>query len=231
MGEWSTISYLRTADLDHIDDVVARLSAAEQYSPVSEPPRPGAPSESWMAWHGMPGAEPLWTFVLVPGAGEWTMVVTLPFGLLGARRPGASRMRLADLAVLAGCDAFTFELFDGTAWILAEANAHGETAFSGFPYDDEWFYHDEPLSEDHAAVGFRLLNVPEPLRRAGGLGLLSFVEIGELVAGDRYPDEFGHDDQRWKRDWIWYNGIQAELQAGKDIPIPDARVRHFTASR
>lgn len=229
MGEWSTISYLRTADVDHLDGVVARLCATEGYASVPAPPRSDAPS--WTAWQGTPGAEPLWTFVLVPGAGEWTMAVTLPFGLLGTRRPGAGRMRLADLAVLAGCDAFTFELFDGTAWVLAEANAHGETAFSGFPLDDEWSYYDEPLSEEHAEIGFRLLSVPDPLRRAGSLGLLSFVEIGELVVGDRYPDEFGTGGQRWNRQDLWYNGIQAELQDGRDIPIPDALVRHFAASR
>jgi hypothetical protein len=97
--------------------------------------------------------------------------------------------------------------------------------------DDEWFYYDEPLSEDHAEVGFRLLSVPEPLRRAGSLGLLSFLEIGELVVGDRYPDEFGHDGRRWNRQWLWYNGIQAELQDGRDIPVPDARVRYFATSR
>jgi hypothetical protein len=231
MGEWSTISYLRTANVDHADDVVARLCATEGYTPVSAQPRSIAPAESRTTWPGTPDTEPSWTFVLVPGAGEWTMLVTLPFGLLGTRRPGASRMRLADLAVLAGRDAFTFELFDGTAWVLAEADAHGQTAFSGFPLDDEWFYHDEPLSEDHAKVGFRLLGVPEPLRRAAGCGLLSFVEIGELLVGCRYPDEFGSDGRRWDRQWLWYNGIQTELQDGRDIPVPDARVRHFTASR
>lgn len=230
MGEWSTISYLRTADVNHVDDVVARLCAAEAYATVPVPARSDVPADGCATWPGAPGTEPLWTFVLVPGAGEWTMVVTLPFGLLAARRPGASRMRLADLAVLAGCDAFTFELSDGTAWVLAEANARGETALSGFPLDDEWFYGDEPLSKEHAEVGFRLLSVPEPLHRAGSLGLLSFVEIGELLVGSRYPDEFGPDGRRWDRQWLWYNGIQTELQDGRDIPVPDARVRYFAAT-
>lgn len=229
MGEWSTISYLRTGDVDRIDGVVTKLCAAEGYAPAPLPPP--APAERPTASPWTPDARPPWTFVLVPGVDEWTMLVTLPFELLGTRRPGADRMRLADLAVLAGCDAFTFELSDGTAWVLAEASAQGDTAFSGFPLDDEWFYHDEPLNEEHGAVGFRLLSVPEPLRRAGSLGLMSFAEIGELLVGGRYPREFGPDERRWDRQWLWYNGIQTELQDGRDIPVPGARIRHFTASR
>lgn len=227
MGEWSNLSYLRTADLDHVDDALTRLCAAEERAPLPAPPGSEALRRSSTAWYATVGEYPLWTFVVVAGAGEWTMLAELPFGLLGNRRPGAGRMRLADLAVLAGCDAFTFELSDGTAWVLAEANAQGETAFSGFPMDDDWFYHDEPLSEEHARVGFRLLSVPEPLREAGSRGLLSFAEIGELVVGDRCPAEFGSGERRWSRSELWYNGIQVELQSGGDIPVPGARMRHF----
>ncbi|WP_157746550.1 hypothetical protein [Micromonospora inositola] len=101
-------------------------------------------------------------------------------------------------------------------------------ALSGF-LDDEWRYFEEPLSEDNADVGFRLLDVPEPLRQAGRRGLMSFLDIGELVVGDRYPDEFGPADRPWSRHWLWYNGVQAELQDGRDIPVPGVRVRLFAA--
>lgn len=227
MGEWSTISYLRTADLDRVDDALSRLCAAEGRAPLAAPPSSDALQRSSTGWYVTLGEYPLWTFVVVPGAGEWTMMAELPFALLGSRRPGADRMRLADLAVLAGCDAFIFELSDGTAWVLAEASARGETAFSGFPLDDEWFFHDEPLSTEHAEVGFRLLSVPEPLRQAGSRGLLSFTEIGELLVGGRYPADPGPGERPWDRSGLWYNGIQDELQLGHDILVPGSRTRHF----
>ena len=126
--------------------------------------------------------QPQWTVALVPGAGEWTMVMTLPHALLGARRPGADRPRLIDLAVAAGRYAFTFDMFDGTAWVLAEANPRGQ---------------------------------------------MSFIDVGELVVGDRYPDEFGPADRPWRRHRLWHNGVQAELQDGRDIPVPGVRVRLF----
>jgi hypothetical protein len=231
MGEWSTITYLRTADLDHAERAVTALCAEEGYAPLLPGTRaaPGTPAgrDTWRP--GPPHVQPPWTVALVPGAGEWTMVMTLPHALLGTRRPGTDRPRLVDLAVVAGCDAFTFDLFDGTAWVLAEANPRGEMALSGFPLDDEWRYFEEPLSEDNADVGFRLLDVPEPLRQAGRRGLTSFIDIGELIVGDRYPDEFGPADRPWSRDWLWYNGVQAELQDGRDIPVPGVRVRLFAA--
>ena len=223
MGEWSTITYLRTADLDRTEEAVTALCAVEGYAPL--PPGTPIASDAWVP--GPSYVQPLWTIALVPGAGEWTMLMTLPHALLGTRRADADRPRLVDLAVVAGCDAFTFDLFDGTAWVLAEANPRGEMALSGFPLDDEWYYFDEPLSEDDAAIGFRLLEVPESLREAGKRGLMSFIDIGELVVGDRYPDEFGPAERTWRRDWLWYNGVQAELQDGREIPVPGVRVRLF----
>jgi len=223
MGEWSTITYLRTADLDHAERAVTALCTGEGYAPL--PPGTSAGRDTWLP--GPTHVQPLWTTALVPGAGEWTMIMTLPHELLGTRRPGSDRPRLVDLAVVAGCDAFTFDLFDGTAWVLAEANPRGEMALSGFPLDDEWQYFEEPLSEDNADVGFRLLDVREPLRQAGRRGQMSFIDIGELVVGGRYPDEFGPADRPWSRDWLWYNGVQAELQDGRDIPVPGVRVRLF----
>jgi hypothetical protein len=224
MGEWSTITYLRTGDLDHAEQAVIELCAVEGYAPLPGTPAVG-PGEAWVP--GPPDVQPLWTVAILPGAGEWTMVMTLPHALLGTRRPGADRPRLVNLAVTARCDAFTFELFDGTAWVLAEADPRGELALSGFPDDDEWFYFDEPMTEDNAAVGFRLLEVPEALRHAGSRGQMSFVEIGELLAGDRYPDEFGPADRPWRRDELWYNLVHSELQNGGDLPIPGIRVRYF----
>lgn len=223
MGEWSTITYLRTGDLDRTEQAITALCAADGYAPL--PPGTTAAHDAWRP--GPSHVQPVWTVALVPGAGEWTMLMTLPHALLGTRRPGADRPRLVDLAVASGCDAFTFDLFDGTAWVLAEANPAGDMALSGFPLDDEWFYFDEPLSKDHADVGFRLLDVPEPLRDAARRGLMSFIDIGELVVGDRFPDEFGPADRPWRRDWLWYNGVQAELQDGRDIPVPGIRVHVF----
>jgi hypothetical protein len=56
---------------------------------------------------------------------------------------------------------------------------------------------------------------------------MSFIEIGELIVGDRIPDEFGPADRPWRRDWLWYNGVLSELEDNRDIPVPGIRVRSF----
>jgi hypothetical protein len=211
MGEWSTITYLRSADLDHVAGTVTALCGAEGYLPTGVPSGPAVDAMRY----GPAVNSPLWTVALVPGAGEWTMLMTAPIELLGERRPGTSRPRLADLAVLADRDAFTWNLYGGTACVLAEASRSGQVALSGFPFDDEWWYHDEPLDEEYAEPRFRLLDVSPELHAAASHDIEAFEVIGELLGGAGYP---------WQ---IWYNGVPDELIAGQDASVAGARTLRY----
>lgn len=220
MGEWSTVTYVRSTGLDHVAQAVVALCALEGYVLAPDPPPLSEPRYDAMRY-GPGHASPLWAFALVPGAGDWTLVMTAPIELLGGRRPGSARPRLAELAALAGCDAFTFNLYDGTADVLIEANAAGEIACSGVSLDDDWRYHEEPLAEEHAEAGFRLIGVPEPLRRAVKLGAEAIGDLaaGDLAAGDHYAE-------RW---WFWYNGVPEELLHHRTVPVPGVRTCFFAA--
>jgi hypothetical protein len=220
MGEWSTITYVRSDDLGHVDRAFTALCAAEGLTPVPVPP-PTTPSRAMR--YGPGSDSPLWAVALIPGAGEWTMAMTTPIELLAERPPGAGRPRLADLAVLARCDAFTFNLYDGTSCVLAEANADGELACSGFPDNDDMSHHDERIPEEYGLTQFRLLTVSKALQDAAVVYPGAFEVIGELVTGRRHPEE--------RHLMLYYNGVPDELLAFRDVPVPGARIRYYTRDR
>jgi hypothetical protein len=99
---------------------------------------------------------------VIPGNGQWTIIKTAPFELLGERAPGCSRMRIVELAGRLRVPGFQLNVHDGSDAVMVETDGRGRCLLSGFTGygvdpDDPLLFHEERLSGDRIIVGFELL--------------------------------------------------------------------------
>jgi hypothetical protein len=99
--------------------------------------------------YGCAQDNPLWGVALFPGAYCWCVLQTAPLELLGKRAPGQARMRLAELCRRLGLPGFHFNVYDGSASVLAEISETCAIAMSGFRLDSDG---DHPLSWNGQAL-------------------------------------------------------------------------------
>lgn len=124
----------------------------------------------------LPGRERprLWVVGLFSGTGGWTIVKTWPGVLLCIRAEGASRLRLSDLAMQLGCDAFHLYVARDICRVLLEVNAtgrifiSGQSDYEGVESDDETsqFYGEQIAEPDDLISQFFLLEVPQSMQAA-----------------------------------------------------------------
>ncbi|WP_156122178.1 hypothetical protein [Aureimonas altamirensis] len=103
-----------------------------------------------------------WAVAVIAGAAGWTIVKTLPLGLLGERAPASSRMRLVELASFLGTSALQVNLYEAAFLVLLEVDRQSRHLLSGYGpgsirNPDPLYFNDEPLSEDRIDVRFELL--------------------------------------------------------------------------
>ncbi len=104
----------------------------------------------------------LWGVAVFPGSSQWVVIKTAPLELLGERAPGATRMRLVELAARLGAVGFQINVYDGSEAVMVETDGRGACLLSGFTgYGDDpdnpLDFHGEPLSEDRLELRFELL--------------------------------------------------------------------------
>src|SRR4030095_11031837 len=131
MGWWANTTYINTDDCSQVAKVMTELFAEEGMRHI---PRPGRPLfEPYPVMQYGTGLENnLWGVAVFPGSSGWTIIKTAPLDLLAERAPGASRMRLVDLCKRLATPGFQFNVYDSSDAVLAEVDAEGRLAISGF---------------------------------------------------------------------------------------------------
>lgn len=144
---------------------------------VSAPP-PRRPPHGDPMQYGDGESAPLWGIAVIPGTDGWVIVKTAPFSLLCERTADEHVPRIAKLAKLLRTEAFQLNVYDGTAIVLLEADAHGHARASGFAYPDPKRWHGFTMVDGAPAFGL-LEGVPKKAR--DGVSLLSSVDALEAV--------------------------------------------------
>lgn len=164
MGLWVNTTYVNTADIAAVDHALTDLFIREGMHPIAPPPVRTRQRNDPMQYNGALEND-LWGLAVFPGAKDWTVIQTAPLELLAERAPGAPAMRLATLCRTLTVAAFHFDVYDGTAAVLAEVLPDGRVAVSGFdPYarsGDALNWNGEAIAEDHAVAAFRVLPYEE----------------------------------------------------------------------
>ena len=163
---WNYTDCIRSDNLDAIQRAIIHLLSEEGYRYLPNPPQPLSPKllkKFAYPWQTLPNLAIVGLFV---GAKGWTIVKTAPMELLCRRVRGATRLRLSELAIQLGCDAFHYSAYSGFEGILLEADANGNTFISGWaenylPQDN---FHGEPSRDQN--LRFHLLNVSEEMQAA-----------------------------------------------------------------
>jgi hypothetical protein len=171
MGYWQNTTYLQHGSVAEVANRLAALFGKERMTPI-DTPRPRAhggirePMQYADALHN-----DLWGVAVFPGAPSWTVVKTAPLELLGERRPGADRMRLAEACAALGASALQVNVYDSVGIVLVEVSPEGEAFLSGFNDrgPDNFAWHSERIDEAMAMPQLRL----HPFRDVLGDGLHS----------------------------------------------------------
>jgi len=161
MGYWENTTYLQHPDTSAVADAITVLFAEEGMRRIARPPRRAPSTQEPMQYAGALQNN-LWGVAVIPGNGEWTIIKTAPFELLGERAPGCSRMRIVELAGRLRVPGFQLNVHDGSDAVMVETDGHGRCLLSGFTGsgvdpDDPLLFHQERLSGDRIIVGFELL--------------------------------------------------------------------------
>lgn len=154
---------IRSNNLDSIELALTRIFEQEGCRRISKPPQPisneGLCHNPWLLLCD------LWIVGLFVGAPGWTIVKTQPNELLCRRAKGADLLRLSELAMQTGHDAFHLGVY-GSFGILLEADAKGRVLISGEvdrPEEEKNNFYDEQINK-HGYSQFFLLNVPEEIQ-------------------------------------------------------------------
>lgn len=156
-------TYIQSNNLDSIELALTRIFELEGCRRISQPPQTLSNEELRQTpWLLLPE---LWIVGLFVGAPGWTIVKTEPNELLCRRARGAARLRLSELAMQIGCNAFHFGAY-GHDGILLEADAMGQTFISGtvdrIEEEENQFYDEQINARGYSQ--FFLLDVPEEIQ-------------------------------------------------------------------
>jgi hypothetical protein len=171
MGYWENTTYIQHGDAIEVAHRLATLFTNERMKEVEAPaPRAHRGIEEPMQYADALHND-LWGVAVFPGAPSWTVVKTAPLELLGERRRGADRMRLAEACAALGASAIQVNVYDSIGIVLVEASAEGDAFLSGFNDrgPDNFAWHSERI--DEAMVMPQLVH--HPFRDVLGDGLNS----------------------------------------------------------
>ncbi len=200
MGYWENTTYIAHGHALAVAEAMAALLQAEGMRRMERPAQ-REPTRFDPMQYADAAENDLWAVAVFPGAPEWTIVKTAPLELLGERAPGASRMRLVELACRLGASGFQINLYDSSALVLVEADAEGSCLLSGYRpgsarNPDPLMFHAERLSEDRIEPRFEILPLQQVVEGclSEGHGLRS-LDNDRLAA--RLADALGGESSRW----------------------------------
>jgi hypothetical protein len=164
MGLWVNTTYVNEGRVEEVADALTALCGEEGMAQIAPPSvRPRSRAEPMQ--YEPARFNDLWGCALFPGAPSWTVIQTAPLELLAERADGAVRMRLADLCRALSVPAFSFNVYDGTASILAEVSKAGSIAVCGLPPPsssrDPLLWHGERIDETRLRARFGILPYPD----------------------------------------------------------------------
>jgi hypothetical protein len=158
VGYWENTTYVQHGSVADVASCLATLFAKEGMATVETPPQHahrgvGEPMQYDDALHN-----DLWGVAVFPGAPPWTVVKTAPLELLGERRPGADRMRLAEACAALAASAVQVNVYDSIGIVLVEVSPEGEVLLSGINDrgPDAFAWHSERIDEANALPRFRI---------------------------------------------------------------------------
>lgn len=162
MGYWENTTYVRCGDPAAVARALTSLFGREGMTPVEAPPRRERQWFEPMHYEDALGND-LWGVALFPGAAGWTLLKTAPLEILGERRPGADRIRLAELCSDLAASGVQINVYDGLGPILAEASPEGKVYLSGFGYfkGDGLTWREERLAEELVPARLQIHAFPE----------------------------------------------------------------------
>ena len=161
MGYWENTTYIHQGDPAAVARTLTSLFHEEEMGPIDVPPRR---ERLWFEPMQYEGAlqNDVWGVAVFPGAPSWTLVKTVPLELLGEHRPGAGRMRLAELCAALGASAVQINVYDGEGPLLAEVSPEGKAYLSGYGhFGDILSWHGERLAEELMEARLQIHSIPE----------------------------------------------------------------------
>ena len=157
MGYWENTTYVRHADASRIATTLRELFEREDMALVESPaPRARLAIEPMQYAGALENDE--WGVAIAPGANGWCIVKTAPLELLGERRVGGTKPRLAELCAALGCEAVQLNAYEGPL-VLLECGANGAYALSGYAArgEDPLGWNAEQIDEERVEARFSLL--------------------------------------------------------------------------
>jgi hypothetical protein len=196
MGNWENTTYIEHGSARLVADAIAALLRLEGMQHVPRP-APRLPERFDPVQYAGAMENNLWGVAVFPGSPGWTVVKTAPFELLGERAPGASRMRVIELAGRLGAAGCQVNLYDGSSVVLIEVDRQGRYLLSGYctlsDGADPLSFHEEQISEDRVDVRFELLPLRQLVEESiRDLGNGPWRDDDELVM--RLADTLGGDN-------------------------------------
>lgn len=160
MGNWANTTYLEQADAQLVADVIAALLEEEGMKRIARP-APRRPERSDPMQYAGAMENNIWGMAVFPGSRGWSVVKTAPLELLGEHAPGASRMRLVELAARLGAAGCQINLYDSSSLVLIEFDREGRYLLSGSclrsDNPDPLRFNEAQIAEDRIDVRFELL--------------------------------------------------------------------------
>lgn len=164
MGYRNYNTYIHSGDLDAVELGLITIFEREGYHHISKLPLIPEEYDPRYGYTRRSDLDSLRVAVILPGGAGWMMMQTYPVDILSRLAPKSERPRLADLTVELGFNAFQLNLYSGDTLILLEANADGQTVFSGYEGPETPEEIRELIPEENKKVGFRLIEVPKEIQ-------------------------------------------------------------------
>jgi hypothetical protein len=158
VGYWENTTYVHHGSVADVASCLESLFAKEGMAPTETPLRRAHGGTSEPMQYADALHNDLWGIAVFPGAPSWTVAKTAPLELLGERRAGADRVRLAEACVALSVSAIQVNVYDSTGIVLAEVSPNGDLLLSGFNHlgPDIYAWHSERIEEANVIPQFRI---------------------------------------------------------------------------
>lgn len=206
---WSSTNYIRSDNLEAIEQSLTQIFKREGTSRIAQLPQFSLDKKlPFISWEI---ARELWIVRLFVGVPGWTIIQTWPSDLLCRRDLDATRPRLSELAMQTGSDAIHFGVYNTFFSILMEADASGRLFISGdvdCEESEKDKFYDEQINVRSGEPQFQLIEASQPMLEAMRIELspeekqlkqlaaLSEDELWSIVIWDEEID--GTEDDWWE---------------------------------